>query len=393
MTWNNTVNSEKEFSGYLELSHQILIIKAATTSRSRLDELWAFLDYKLFVSDYIELKLLKKGITSLSKKKKIKANIQAYINQAKNFYNVARSSDFKSAPLPYYYAFMNLAKVKVLLDNPNCVDKKFVHGIKRWKDQGLLIERSCVVGKSSANIISVFGELYKAHYNEEIHGKAISFKYLMGYMTDIGDEVSKVLSYPDNKKVHPVKYFEFIDNVAKKSWPVLSTPMSFRPQNYPSTYKKFTSQFDRFDPSPTTVQSVFNISRYQANLARFSQSKNEFNLGPNDTIPLTDSQALINFCFGKNQQQATYSDTESFSIVDPLRKNWAKPFNEMFAIYMMMYYLSEIVRYRPEEMENSYASINEGWMIKGFVEATPYTCLVQLIAEITGEVYIITERT
>ena len=54
---------------------------------------------------------------------------QAYIRQARTFFEAAEVLPPRASPLNYYYAFMNFAKAYIFLCNPTFVDKNITHGL------------------------------------------------------------------------------------------------------------------------------------------------------------------------------------------------------------------------------------------------------------------------
>jgi hypothetical protein len=135
------------------------------------------------------------------------------------------------------------------------------------------------------------------------------------------------------------------------------------------------------------------MSEPQAKNYSFSQSVAEYDVLPSGSIATWETKTHIEDALGNFYQDHAYDGEASFVITDPLRKNWQIPFNEMLAIYSLMFCLSEVVRYTPGEFNTNFAAdTKEGWLIKSFVGSTPYACLVHLASGITGKTYIIKGR-
>lgn len=81
------------------------------SSKTIISDVWAFWDY-----------LIKKH-------NKDKAFLFSLLQQAKNFYEVAEKSEFKSKPLLYYYSFLNFSKILIHLENSFPVTQNYNHGI------------------------------------------------------------------------------------------------------------------------------------------------------------------------------------------------------------------------------------------------------------------------
>ncbi len=59
----------------------------------------------------------------------------ALLQQAKNFYNVAETSEFKSQPLLYYYSFLNFAKILIHIEKGYPKNTQYTHGISETSNQ------------------------------------------------------------------------------------------------------------------------------------------------------------------------------------------------------------------------------------------------------------------
>lgn len=55
--------------------------------------------------------------------------MSALLEQAKHFYQSAEGSPVKSQPLLYYYAFLNLAKIMLVIRDRKLMTARFHHGV------------------------------------------------------------------------------------------------------------------------------------------------------------------------------------------------------------------------------------------------------------------------
>lgn len=395
MAWHNEIHDERNYTGNLQVGHtkghgRVLNVNS---SRDKVDELWSMLRYDILLDESVDSNLRLRGARTKVQREYVKSELSAYIDQAENFYSFARSSDYRSAALLYYYSFLNLAKAYIVLKKPSLVNKTFRHGICRKTKSGKLIDRSFLVQQSSGNTVSVFNEIYNLEYGSYLPiNKSVSFEHTLGYITDIGDETSKLLKR-FSKKVHPSKLYAFLDTGTNKCWTVIATPIGFYPANYSATYNNFANNFQRFNPGAITLEFSLKMSGNEARNYSFSQSIAEYDLLPSGGIALQETQSHIDATIGRFCQDYIYDDAMSFCITDPLRKNWQVPFNEPLAIYSLLFYLSEVVRYSPGEFNNNFATnTKEGWLIKNFIESSPYSCLVYIISKMTDKTYIVKGR-
>jgi hypothetical protein len=65
--------------------------------------------------------------------------------------------------------------------------------------------------------------------------------------------------------------------------------------------------------------------------------------------------------------------------------------NEVLAIYAVMFYLSSLVRYRPNYLE-SLLNHKPAWLIENFVNSTPETFLKMMVSKIVGTDFVFRRR-
>lgn len=395
MAWHNEIHAQKDHTGDLQIGHTkgFGSVLNVSSSRDKVEELWSMLRYDVLLDESVDSNLRLRGAKTKAQREHVKSELSAYIDQAENFYSFARSSDYRSAALLYYYSFLNLAKAFVVQRKPSLVNKTFRHGLHRKTKNGKLIDRSFQIQQSNGNQVSVFNEIYNLEYGSYLPiNRSISFEHILGYVTDIGDETTKLLKRP-SRKVHPSKVYSFTNNRTNKCWTVLVTPSSFYPANYKRTFEAFERDFQRFNPGALSLQFSLDMTNNQSKNFNFSQSVAEYDVLPSGSIALWETKKHIEDTIGHHCQDYIYDDSFSFCITDPLRNNWQVPFNEPFAIYSMMFYLSEVVRYSPGEFNANFSpNTKEGWLIKNFIESSPYACLVYLVSKMTDRTYVVKGR-
>ena len=108
-----TVESvERKSSGSMPYALSDQTISGLSTHRDREDEIWSQLELYYAVNDSRDDFLKRRGINDPKIRKQVGKSFTAYLTQGRNFFGYAKSSDYRSAPLLYYYSFMNLAKAK-----------------------------------------------------------------------------------------------------------------------------------------------------------------------------------------------------------------------------------------------------------------------------------------
>lgn len=392
MAWHNTVGTERKYTGNMVLNHLKHEVLSVSTSRDKVTELWAMLKYSALIDNRLDDIFKSKGVHK-PKRQMLISEVRSYIEQSENFYTYALNSDYRSAALLYYYSFLNLAKASLIINTPALSGNMFHHGMKREMKSGLLKNRSLSVIASRPGFTPVFNELYNQEYGLYLPSKkSIGLEHILGYITDISYETAQIMK-KYSAKTHSAKLYAFHDKPSDESWLVILTESGFYPANYPKTYSNFVKQFERVKPEDITTQFVYELTTWQRVRINFSQSKITYPVSATRQYPLDDFNKQLQDCFGQHYQDAYFENSNNLHITDPLRKNWQIPFNEPLSIYLFMYYLSEVVRYSPTEFDNQFSVNNaEGWLIKNFIESSPYTCLSYLASQITGKAYIFTPR-
>ena len=113
---------------------------------------------------------------------------QAYIRQARTFFEAAEVLHHRASPLNYYYAFMNFAKAYIFLRTPSFADKKLKHGLGHSPETPSLQSQQLQVGKSG-----VFPLFYKCVTGISLSkGAVFEIVDLLGYVSDVQYEYSQL---------------------------------------------------------------------------------------------------------------------------------------------------------------------------------------------------------
>lgn len=363
-----------------------------TTSRKKVVEQYSLLRHDVLISSGGDDRL-KKSVLSLKKRKEILGQVSSYIDQSENFYNYAIDSDYRSSALLYYYAFLNLAKAAILINNPDLLNRKFVHGVHAGSRKGALVRRSIVIQNSSQKAISVYNELYKLQYEKNLrHNKSITISSILGYISDIRVETTRMIGR-DVNKIHKCKFYVLANTNTRKCWVVLATENGFYPANYPKSYASFQRKFERFNPSMESLYFNYEIPELEQRNWSFSHSKQELDLDEHNRYPLVELYKIVESVFKNKIEDELFDADASFLIEDPIDKAGKVNFNETMSIYSLMFYLSHIVRYYPDEFDKNFAqTTTDGWLVKNFVEVAPYVALNHLSGLISGKKYRLLER-
>ncbi|MDB5181063.1 MAG: hypothetical protein JWO54_826 [Candidatus Saccharibacteria bacterium] len=385
---------ERLSTGNISLSLSNGNLVGMTTSRDKVEEIWAQLEYYTMIPENTEIFLRSKGITANIKIQKISKELTAYIQQAKNFFTYAQNSDYRSSPLLYYYSFLNLAKAKIIIEHPEYAGKKFKHGMYRKIESGKLARRTLGVRKTRPSLksIEVFNELYNIKYGSFLpEEKSLNIKDLMGYVSDVSQEYTRI--FGKTSKISGVKYYLMYDSQRRKSWTTLAIHNAGKFNNYRSTFKDFFDDFEPVDISSLTRNTTFGISGFMTPWYSFYQSKTEYDFIGTDGLSIWSHDYQLKNLIGKYFQYSVYDQTNGFEMLEPLNSTRRVPMDETLSIYACMYYISEIVRYDPESL-NSFLSdkTKDGWILKSFIESSSSTFLIRMASWIIGDDHVLETR-
>lgn len=395
------INDERSATGWVSQMLTSVPVEALSTSGELEKELWSLLEYYL-IDDVAEMLFSRQKITDKKLLKKLVHDFQSYIHQARNFYDYARNSDYRSAPLLFYYAFMNLSKALLILQDYKLHDKEFHHGLSRVVKVGGLDKLSIKSQSiSQPDRVSIFREMYKRRFGvylpPEKHIKIID---LLGYVSEIVSEYRKTTGR--KSRISDVKYVVMMDKRRKVSWVKLAIFEADKMLKHKSHLKSFLKEFSEVKITNTTRQHVFALSPYGANYFKYFESNKEFPFfGSNDAVDTMSGDALLNKVFHGLAQAEVYDTTSGFQLVEPVelyknsdnRKSGKAQMDELTAIYMIMYHLSEIVRYEPAYIDRLLSSdTKDGWMLRSFIHSSPYTFLLRMLSSIAQTNFFLSRR-
>lgn len=153
----------------------------------------------------------------------------------------------------------------------------------------------------------------------------------------------------------------------------------------------FFSNYEHVNVPKNIGTKIFQMSALELSVFTFFQSKNPSEWI--DRININDF-GVINAIVStlKNTFQANYfSDNYDFLIALPYRLNKQIQIDETISIYIIMFYLSDLVRYKPQYLEGLLNS-KDKWLIDSFVQSCPTTFLRSIVSRIINVDYTLTRR-
>jgi len=352
------------------------------TTRPFDDEVFASLEYISEIKDV--------GINYIrqfghSHPKEVFLLFQAFVRQAKTFYESATQLNYRASALIYYYSFLNLAKAYICLSDPLLVSSRVMHGLKHAFKPGKLSTQYVVVENNG-----VFKKLYELITGSKIPSQTqINIARILGYCTDIVHEYTSA-GY-GNRRITPAG-IRLLSNASQKiSWPMLAVQdfeiLSF----YKKALKEFNRYFEQIEPNKTIVREVFGLYAESLKGYSFFESSKTYSWMQGDLIPVGQMKKDCFSALDKFYESNVYNDERTILLNAPLRKNLQISFNQLLSIYATMFYLGSLVRYRPDYLEKLLDS-RDAWIIERFTYSAPSTFLRSMVNLILQQDYIYISR-
>jgi len=160
---------------------------------------------------------------------------------------------------------------------------------------------------------------------------------------------------------------------------------------FPKTFDDFISNYERVDLSSLYYSKIFNLDASQKNFFTFFQSINTKSFLSDKFIPIEIIKSEVMKTFKSVFQFNFFSKNYDFIIAMPYKRANQVQLDETVAIYIVMFYLSNVIRYKPQYLE-SLLNKKEALLINDFVKFSPLTFLRSIISQITRVNYIIDRR-
>jgi len=348
-----------------------------STSRKIEDELWSILNYYSEIDsigiDFIKNSLNKIGIIENSKIRKIYKGFSSNIRQAKGFYYSAKTLPVRSSPLLYYYSFMNLVKAKLIIEEPRICDKKLHHGLSySLRNDKYSFKRQKVEVKGDG----IFPLFYKWYFNKNINVRELNINKLFNYCTDIAYEYEIIGN--KGRKILYCKYVDCVDDKNKTCWPLIAVYNANEILKYKRTFKDFLKYFEKVDLNQLSYKAIFNIS--SVNSAHFTFFQGPTKNWISDNFPAFNevNDEALNILKDIYQYNHTPNGYE-FYITIPYSIDNQIRLDEIISIYIIVFYLSNLVRYNPRYFDY-LLNKKEAWLINAFMGS----CIVTFLRSITS---------
>jgi hypothetical protein len=371
-------------TGWLRQSLSKRTLQGLKTDGQTDDELWILLEYYSEVIDVGTKHLLTQGIPK-KRVKQVYKHFQSYIRQAKNYYLSAKTLHPRSSALLYYYCFLNLAKAAVIQKNYSIGGVKIGHGISCFPKDFTKIRRQTVKVLDNG----MFQEFYNSYYGFPIKKQSLNVEQLLTYCSEISYQC--MIAGFGQRKVDPCYYVNVVNSTDKTAWPLIGIPNFNVLKKYQKSLVNFLDKFEMVEVPKLYSRDIFKEDKENLASFTFFQSKQTFPWIGNAAIPDYACRDLALKSLGSIAQVNYFEDGYDFVIALPYKINRQVPINETIAIYLVMFYLSNLVRYNPSYLEELLTK-KEAWIIDSFIKSCSLTFLRAMVSRIVGTDFVISRR-
>lgn len=349
------------------------------------DELWILLEYYSEVEEVGQKYLLSQGIPKRQAKQTFKY-FQAFIRQAKTYYLSAKNLHPRSAGLLYYYCFLNLAKAALVQKYPQIGKTRIGHGASCLpKDFSKLKTQTVRVLDDGG----VFQKLYDWYFETPIKKQSLNIKELLTYCSDISYQVQTAGF--GNNKLEPCLYVHLVNKEEKTGWALIGIPGFSEVKKYSSSLQEFYKEFEQVEVPESHARQYYKMDRLNLSNFTFFQGKKTIPWMSDEIPPTLECHDLVKKTLGSLLQTNYFENDFDFYLSLPYKTNRQIQMDETIAIYLIMFYISNLVRYNPAYLEE-LLSKKEALIIESFIKSCPPTFLRSMISRIVGTDYVLGRR-
>lgn len=289
-------------------------------------------------------------------REKVAANIKLYIQHAFEFYEAAHEAKANTAPLFYYYSFLNLAKALCEIKYPQFHTKPecYKHGLS-WRPniQHLVDMERESVSISTRGVWHVLWETLEGKKCVVANPMKMSVRELFSLCFGISIEFERVYDKLPSL-IDDVEPDVLIDRPGKQIW------------------LRFSVDRDDLKELKITRPKLLNLITYNNSTYRQVQSSDKnlwtFELEQPKPIPLNYKDPLIHIIQSEIQQLNLFASLRFEDLIYsiPIQTRLPITLSQLMVLYSLMFWLGSLVRYDPHSI--SYLQDSEYWLlIDGFM--------------------------
>lgn len=303
---------------------------------------------------------------------------QHLLDQAERYWNSAQQvhQHYQSSALLYYYSFLNLTKALLVMNIGSSFDdsKKVYHGLTAhtYVPKDLL--------KQEVNVRDgVFYDYFRLLLRRE-PPKSIRITHAMSYLMDVGMQYRVCIGLPRAVGFHAklVEYgggnkWGYLIRVKRESRFWLQCK---RFPNFNSVFERVTTDL----PTGVIERAQLDASNIDYSVYHFYQFRDK------QLVDIRDVARVLQSVFEDSISWSFYEEEYNGIInVPPRAPESSQWINEELASYVTMFHLSDLVRYRPELM-NELLGGEYGQLIRSIVNNCPVRFVQGVASRLMGRV-------
>lgn len=295
------------------------------------------------------------GVKRVGDIKAVSRNLKLYIQQAHEFYEAAQSAKANTAPLIYYYSFLNLAKALCEIRKPGFHKRKecYGHGISWRPNPNFLVNlEKEVVSLSYAGVWHALWETLTQSTFSTPKGTKLSVKDMFLYCPEVSVEAYRAFG-KDSKLISLINPDMLFDSAAKESWIRFSINRQELRQN------RLTAS--NFINTILTSRTGYSEVRSDQSALRTFES-----LTP---IKGTDGDKVLKTLHSDVMGMNLFSHLNRGNKIDysiPLQHHLPLRMPQIMVLYSILFWLGSLVRYDPHSLhelrESHHWSLIDGFM-------------------------------
>jgi YaaC-like Protein len=306
---------------------------------------------------------------------------RSFVRQAEAFYHAATPLPWKSAPLNYYYSFLNLAKA-VLVVRGLLPTGKIRHGLSSIAP----LPNSGISDWKVEVRDGVFPRLFQHLLKNALPmNSGLDIDQLLAYSWPVS--VQYVESGLGSPRLSPGRCVYRQDGT--HSWALIAVPKTANIAAHPLLGPLLAASFKEVEPNKDFALRVLAFHGVATAQYQFWESLNAVPLSPDGSALTSELLAPLDKALPGAVNPPVLNTEIEFILSLPYDTGSGfVPMSELVATYAVIFFLSELVRYYPERLDY-IAETRDGWLVESFVRSFPTQMLRLMLSATLGRTIIL----
>jgi hypothetical protein len=370
----------ESWTGYLRMRPNTSFLPL-TTVRSIDQELWDLLEFYSEIEE-AGCELIKKN--GISNKRQIMAifkKFNSFVRQAKTYYNSTGNLHYRSSSLLYYYCFLNLVKAYLVINKPSVIigRNKILHGLSANYKSNKFINHSVTLQEDE-----VFGNFYEMLTKTPAKKRTVSVKSCFEYCPEVSYQLG--ISGYGLSRISKGELAIIVNQTAHSAALLIAITGINNLKGFRKSLESAYKSFKYVEVPKDKAAKIFGIDASLMVHYKFLQSEPLNYTG--ESIPVLALITSFNNVFESILEPNYFDDEFDFKFSPPYRLHNQFRMKEIVAAYILMYYFSNLVRYKPDFLEGLLLK-KEGWFIQSFMDTYPKVFLRMMIPLITNKDFVL----